>query len=183
MQKTLYANQIEQTMKKYYLAFILICFSLSSAIAQEVVSLPNYSMKLSLETTASKEKIWSLWADVENWKQFDERLEYSFLQDDRPFEQGAIGYLKGKGAPKTKFVLTHVDEGVAFSEVLKLPLGQTILLKRYFETSESGKTIFTHEVSFQGRLKSAFHLFLSGPFKKDLKLVMEKMREIAEQKQ
>ena len=171
--------------QKLILVFVLAWFSLSlaNAKADEVISLPNYAMKLSVETTASKADIWHLWADVANWKRFDERLEYSFIEGDGLFVEGAIGYLKGKGAPKTKFILTKVDTGLSFTEVLKLPLGQSIHLRRYFEPSEAEKTIFTHQVTFKGGLKSAFHLFLAGSFKKDLKLVMEKMKQLAEQNQ
>ena len=153
----------------------------ATAQANDVQILPNYSMKLSIETDATKEKIWQLWKNVTEWKKFDERLEYSYLIEGHSFEKGAIGYVKSKGAPKSQFELIEVIEGESFIEVLKLPLGQTIHLHRYFEPSESDKTIFTHEVRFKGGLKGVFHFFLGGPFKKDLKLVMEKMRKIAEQ--
>ena len=161
--------------------FIFLVFSAESSMAKDVQTLPNYSMKLSIETSASKEQIWQLWSKVDEWKIYDERLEYSYLIDGASFEAGAEGYIKGKGAPKTKFKLIEVVENKSFIEVLKLPLGQTIHLHRYFEPSADDKTIFTHEVRFKGGLKSVFYLFLKGPFKKDLKLVMEKMRELAEQ--
>lgn len=149
----------------------------------EVVELPNYSMKLSMQTTASKTAIWKLWSDVKNWKHFDERLEYSFLVDDAPFVVGSTGYVKGKGAPKTQFTLTRVEAGLSFTEVLKLPLLQTVHLQRHFEQNSEGKTIFTHEVSFKGGLKPIYYRLLAGSFKKDLKLVMEKMKALAESKE
>ena len=169
-------------MIRYFISFfIFLVFYAESSLATEVQTLPNYSMKLSIETSASKEKIWQLWAKVDKWKTYDERLQYSYLIDGASFETGAQGYIKGKGAPKTKFKLIEVVENKSFIEVLYLPLGQTIHLHRYFEPSADGKTIFTHEVRFKGGLKSVFHLFLNGPFKKDLKLVMAKMKELAEQ--
>lgn len=164
---------------KILLVCSVSCFSYS-VFGNEVIKLPNYSMKMSMETTASKATIWRLWEDVENWKQFDERLEYSYLLGEKNFEEGAIGYLKGKGAPKTRFVLTQVTTGVSFVEVLKLPLGQTIHLQRYFEISDNNKTIFTHEVNFKGRLKPLYYWLLAGEFKKDLKKVMLKMKLLAE---
>jgi hypothetical protein len=73
-----------------------------------------------------------------------------------------------------------VDQGNSFTEVLKLPLYQTVHLQRYFEASDEGKTIFTHEVTFKGGLKSVYYGLFGGAFKKDLPLVMEKLKNIAE---
>ena len=162
------------------LSVVFLVIAAQPSLAKDVQILPNYVMKLSIETNASKEQIWQLWSNVKEWKAFDERLEYSYLEDDQPFAAGAIGYVKGKGAPKTKFKLTEVKQGESFIEVLYLPLGQTIHLHRYFEPSAEDKTIFTHEVRFKGGLKGPYYLFLKGAFKKDLKLVMEKMKELAE---
>ena len=153
---------------------------IASAYANEVIKLPNYAMKLSIETTASKAKIWHLWEDVENWKDYDERLEYSYLVDNAPFETGAVGYVKGKGAPKSKFVLTKVIKEESFTEVLQLPLWQSIHLQRYFEESQNDNTVFTHEVQFKGGMKSVFYWLLAGPFKKDLQKVMTEMKALAE---
>lgn len=164
---------------------VLLLFSMLSASisANEIVKLPDYGMKLSIVTKASKAAIWQLWEDVDNWKDFDERLEYSYLIDGARFEKGAIGYIKGQGAPKTRFELTQVNNGVAFTEVLYLPLWQTIELKRYFEESEAGHTVFTHEVNFKGALKPLFYCFLARSFAKDLKKVMTTMKTLAQMRE
>lgn len=57
---------------------------------------------------------------------------------------------------------------------------QTVELKRYFIENEDGTITFTHEVSFKGRLRSVAYALLCGAFKKDLKLVVERLKEIAE---
>ncbi|GAB2191995.1 SRPBCC family protein [Sessilibacter sp. MAH2] len=170
------------------LTVLLLCLPMTLVAEpnakDQIVDLPGYAFKYSVTTTASKETIWQLWYDVENWKSFDERLIYSYLEDGYEFENGAIGYLKGKGTPsRTKFELKNIQPGVSFEEELKLPLYQTVLLKRYFEPSEDSTTTFTHEVVFQGSLAWLFTLFLEGPFKGDIILVMNKMRELAESKQ
>lgn len=154
----------------------------NKAAANDEIELGYYSMKLSIETSASKADVWAIWEDVDNWKDFDERLQYSYLIDDAEFKAGATGLLKGKNAPKTRFVLAQVDQGVSFTQVLKLPLGQTVHLKRYFEKTENANTKFTHEVIFKGRLRSIYHLILAGPFKKDLKKVMPSLKKLAEEK-
>lgn len=163
--------------------FILISILSMNTYAAEVIELPNCSLKLSVETSAKKSTIWRLWSDVENWKKFDTILEYSFLTDNAEFKRGAIGYLKAKGAPKTKFVLIEVNESVSFIESLKVPLWQSIDLQRYFEVNENGTTIFTHEVNFKGGLRHIYYALLSGTFKKELKHVMTNLKEVAEEEE
>ena len=163
------------------LAIIILSIFLSiRANSSEVVELPNCSLKYSVETTASKSTIWKLWTDVENWKQFDTILEYSYLVDDAYFELGAIGYINANGAPKTKFEIVELKEPESFTLSLKLPLWQTMELQRYYEENEFGYTTFTHEVNFKGGLRHIYYALLASTFKKELINVMENLKEIAE---
>ena len=138
-------------------------------------------MSYSADTTASKERIWELWTDVENWKQFDERLEYSDLVDGQPFGEGAVGYMKGTGAPRTRFRIENVQPMESFSVRLFLPLAQSLELQRFFETTEDDHTRFTHVVEFQGFLKPVTYLFISRAFKSDLIKVVDSIQEIADE--
>ncbi len=147
-----------------------------------IVDLPGPAFKYTITAEAPAETVWQLWQDVDNWKEFDERLKYSYLESGYSFENGAVGYLKGKGAPKTRFVLENIDPGQSFDEILGLPLGQKILLKRIINYSDDNSTTFTHEVHFLGGLKGFFYPFLKGPFKKDIVLVMKAMKTLAEQR-
>jgi len=162
------------------LACLSACSSTTQPNIEDVVELPNYSLKYSVETTAKKSTIWRLWSDVENWKKFDTLLEYSYLVDDAKFETGAIGYLNAKGAPKTKFKLIEVNPGISFTERLSVPLYQTIDLQRYFEINEKGTTTFTHEVNFKGSLKPVMYALLCRTFKKELIHVMRNLKDVAE---
>ncbi len=149
----------------------------------DVKVLPHCSFKLSVHTSASKNTIWRLWSDVENWKEFDTELRYSYLVGDSKFSAGAIGYLKANGAPKTKFVLTEFEELESFTESLRIPLFQVIELKRYFEADSNGGTTFTHEVVFKGGLKFIMYSLLAGKFKRELVNVMENLKEVAEREE
>ena len=162
---------------------LLLTATTMQAKTGEVVVLPNCSLKLSVETSASKHTIWRLWTDVENWKKFDTILEYSHLVDDAGFTQGAVGYLKARGAPKTKFELIEVKESESFIESLKTPLYQTIELQRYFEVNENGNTTFTHEVNFKGGLRHIMYALLAGTFKKELRHVMSNLKAVAEKEE
>ena len=136
-----------------YFSFItLFCIVLFCPLSYsaEVVKISRYSFKYSATTTASPKTLWGLWRDVENWKDFDERLSYSYLAEGHTFKKGAVGYLKGKNAPKTKFILTEVTPEVSFTEHLKIPLYQTIELQRYYKKNADGTITFTHQVNFKG---------------------------------
>ena len=148
--------------------------------ADDIVELPGYAFKYSVETSASKATIWRLWEDVENWKKYDTVLQYSYLKDDAEFEAGAIGYIKAKGAPRTRFELIKVNKPDSFVESLKLPLFNSLLLKRYFEVNEAGKTTFTHEIEFKGPLRWLMYALIGGTFKKETPLVMGRLKDVAE---
>ena len=169
--------------------FAVIAFFIASAVfsasndVDKVLVLPNYTLKLSVVTSARKETIWKLWEDVENWKKFDTLLEYSNLDPNHTFAAGATGVIKARGATKTQFELIDVREGVSFIEKLKVPFYQSIELHRYFEQSEQGVTIFTHEVRFKGRLRSLVYLIAASSFKKELPLVMNRLGALAEQQE
>ena len=158
----------------------------ANELAQPKVEvLPAYRLSLSLPTSASPETIWALWKDVENWKQFDTLLEYSYLEKGHVFEDGSNGFIKARGAARTRFTLSDVAEGVSFTETLFVPLYQQIELKRYVQAipasdTKEAHTLFTHEVVFKGRLRFLIYAVAASSFKKELPLVMQRLRELAE---
>ena len=167
---------------RYLLFFFVACSVVfaSDKPIDEVQVLDGYRLKYSVATTAEQSTIWSLWADVENWNKFDTLLEYSYLDEGYEFELGATGVIKADGARKTRFRLTEVNQGVSFTETLYVPLYQRIELKRYFEKTSNGETIFTHEVVFKGRLRFVIYAAAASSFKKELPLVMGRLRDVAE---
>lgn len=154
--------------------------SASETRSNKVEVLTAYRLKYSVETIAQKSTIWRLWSDVERWKAFDTLLEYSRLDQGQVFELGATGVIKAEGASETRFKLTEVTHGVSFTETLFVPLFQNIELKRYFEKSTNGKTIFTHEVVFKGRLRFLIYAAAANSFKRELPLVMRRLKDVAE---
>ena len=168
------------------------CYSLVSFAADDepelnvkpkVQVLKGYRLKYSVETSASQSTIWRLWSDVKHWNKFDTLLEYSYLDNGNEFEQGATGVIKAEGANKTRFKLQDVVDGVSFTETLYVPLYQSIDLKRYFEESDTGTTVFTHEVVFRGRLRFLIYAVAASTFKSELPLVMGRLKDVAEQEE
>jgi len=158
------------------LSAVILLFCNNVAAAQS-----KYVLTHSMTTTASPETIWGLWEDVENWKRFDTLLEYSKLENNANFTTGARGVIKAEGAPKTKFKLFDVVLGKSFTERLYVPLYQVIDLKRHVGLNENGETVFTHEVHFKGRLRFFIHWVAAKSFKKELPLVMGRLKDVAEE--
>lgn len=157
-----------------------LLFTILLIAATNATEKSKYVLSHSVITTASPETIWGLWEDVENWKKFDTLLEYSTLDPEGTFTSGTNGIIKAEGAPKTKFKLLDVVKGERFTERLYVPLYQIIDLKRRVEVTEDKQTRFTHEVHFKGRLRVFIHLAAASRFKKELPLVMGRLKTIAE---
>ena len=131
-----------------------------------------------LETSASPETIWKIWADVPNWQIWDTEIEKAELKGD--FAKGTKGILFPKKGRKAKFKIVAIEEGKSYTFKTNLPLGG-LFVKRTLEV-RNGKTFFTHEVWFQGLTKGVFSKMLGKEFRKVLPEVMQNIQKIAESK-
>ena len=137
----------------------------------------NTHFSHTLETRANPAKIWQIWSDVPNWKQWDTGLKSAELGG--AFAIGTKGKLIPDKGPKSSFILTELVEGKSYTFKTKLPLG-ALHVKRFLEEKE-GKTYFTHEVWFSGLSKGIFGSALGKNYRRILPEVMARIREIAEQ--
>lgn len=129
-----------------------------------------------LETSASPEKIWAIWIDVEHWSIWDTELQDAYM--DEPFELGAIGKLTPKRGRISTFRISQFNSGNSYTFTLRLPFC-SLNVHRYL-VSRAGITYFTHEVSFRGLFAWIFGLLLGRQFKAALPGVMDNVRSIAE---
>ncbi|WP_245565043.1 SRPBCC family protein [Spirosoma spitsbergense] len=136
----------------------------------------NVHFSHTLETRALPEKIWQLWTDVPNWKDWDDGLKSAALTG--PFQQGAIGMLTPDKGPTSKFVVDSLVPDQSYTIKTKLPFG-SLYVKRYL-TVEEGKTQFTHEVWFSGLTKGLFARVLGKHYRTILPDVMRRISVLAE---
>jgi hypothetical protein len=129
-----------------------------------------------IKTSASPEKIWSIWIDVENWSKWDTELLDSHL--DSPFGLGAVGKLTPKTGRVSTFKISQFNPGKSYTFSIRLPLC-SLNIHRYLSSKSDG-THFTHEISFQGFLSFVFALLLGRKFKAVLPHVMKNVKQIAE---
>lgn len=108
----------------------------------------------------TKEQMWELFADVNNWHTWDEGIEFAELEGR--FERGNYFTLKPKGGPKLKVELLETTVNQRFLDVTKLPLAK-MYDNHTFEETPTGLKI-TNTISVKGILSFVW-----------IKLVAQKM--------
>lgn len=129
-------------------------------------------------TTAGSEKIWQLWTDVPNWKQWDKGLKDAIFKGD--FVAGAKGKLIPDKGPRTKFIITEVIRNQSYTFKTRIPFGW-LVIRRTMEV-KMGRTYFTHDVEFTGLLKKILANKLGKRYREMLPEVMTSLKQIAESK-
>lgn len=133
--------------------------------------------KHTMTTSASKEQIWSLWTRPETWGSWDGGLKSA--QVDGVFKQGARGQLIDVSGRSSSFTITVVELLRNYAFEVKLPLAR-LTVRRFFEASGNGETIFTHDVRFSGLSAWIFAQIYGPGFRAELPHTMQRLAEFAE---
>ncbi len=96
----------------------------------------------------TKEQMWKLFADVNNWQTWDEGIEFAKLEGK--FEKGNFFMLRPKGGPDVKVELLETEENKMFLDVTKFPLAK-MYDKHTFEETQEGLKI-TNTITVKGVL-------------------------------
>ncbi|SHN01017.1 SRPBCC family protein [Mucilaginibacter sp. OK098] len=96
----------------------------------------------------TKEQMWKLFADVNNWPSWDEGIEFTELKGK--FEKGNFFILKPKGGPKLKVELLETVTNKSFLDVTPFPLAKMYDNHTFEETPEGLK--ITNTISVKGLL-------------------------------
>jgi hypothetical protein len=128
-----------------------------------------------LSTKASPERLWHVWTDVANWKRWDYHLEYSKVNGK--FREGATGIIKSGRAKETSFLIEKAKK-YELTIAVELPLA-TLRINRHAR-KQRNMTEFTHETSFEGPMGFAYGIFFGARFRRELPVVMGKVRQLAE---
>lgn len=89
---------------------------------------------------ATREQLWKLFADVNNWYKWDKGIEYARMSGN--FEQGNSFELKPKGGPKVKIELVEAIAPATFTDCTKFPLAR-MYGRHTFEDTPDGLKITT----------------------------------------
>jgi hypothetical protein len=130
----------------------------------------------SIETDASPEAIWPLYADVPAWPRWDQGLEWVRLNG--PFSAGTTGTLKVPGQDPLAFKLGDVRLLKGFSDETYLP-GLVIIFDHSLEPTASGKTRITHRVIITGPAAEVEGPQLGPQITADVPEAMESLARLA----
>lgn len=97
---------------------------------------------------ATKEQMWKLFSDVNNWHKWDKGIDYAKIEGK--FEQGNFFELKPKGNGKVKIELYKTIENQKFIDLTKFPLAKMYGEHTFEETPEGLK--ITTKMSVEGIL-------------------------------
>ncbi|MCD0471619.1 SRPBCC family protein [Flavobacterium sp. JAS] len=98
--------------------------------------------------SVTKEQMWNLFADVNNWHTWDTGIEYAKLEGK--FEKGNHFLLRPKGGPNVKVELLEVLENKRFLDVTNFPLAK-MYDEHLFEETPDGLKI-TNSITVKGLL-------------------------------
>jgi hypothetical protein len=102
-------------------------------------------------TEVTKEQMWKLFADVNNWHRWDTGIEYARMQGN--FEKGNHFLLKPKKGPKIKIQLVEAIENKKFVDLTRFPMAKMYGEHTFEETPQGLKITTTMKVEgFMGFL-------------------------------
>ncbi len=93
---------------------------------------------------ATKEQMWKLFSDVNNWHHWDTGIEFAKMEGK--FEKGNYFILKPKGGPKVKIELFETIENAKFVDFTKFPLAKMFGEHTFEETAQGLKITTTMKV-------------------------------------
>ncbi|MDB5255473.1 MAG: polyketide cyclase, partial [Chitinophagaceae bacterium] len=123
----------------------------------------------------TKEQLWKLFANVDNWATWDEGVDFAELQGK--FEKGNFFTFKPKGGPKLKIELIEATENKSFTDFTKFPLAK-MYGKHTFEETPEGLKITT-TMSVEGILSFLWIKLVAQGIVDALPADMEKQIETA----
>ena len=92
----------------------------------------------------TKEQMWKLFSDVNNWQTWDESIEFAHLEGK--FEQGNFFVFQPKGGPKIKLKILEAIENYKFVDLTTFPFAKMYGDHTFEETPEGLKLTTTMKV-------------------------------------
>jgi hypothetical protein len=101
----------------------------------------------SLETSASPERLWALYADVPAWTAWDRGLDR--VEIDGPLAAGSTGRITPSGMEVLPFTVTWAEEGRGFTDETPA-MGHVLRFTHLLDALPGGGTRVTHRVEVEG---------------------------------
>lgn len=124
---------------------------------------------------ATKEQLWKLFIDVNNWPKFNDGIEFSKLEGR--FETGNHYTMKPKGGPRIKVILYDVVENKRCLEVTNFPMAKMYYDHVLEDTSQGLK--LTNTITMKGPLTFLWVKMMLKKVAESMPLHMEQQIKIA----
>jgi hypothetical protein len=98
-----------------------------------------------ITTECTKEQIWKLMSNINDWNKWDHSVEQSVLQGD--FKTGSSFLLKPKGGPKVHIKLVEVTAPTYFKDQTRFPLAKMNGEHWYEDTPQGLKITVTMTIT------------------------------------
>jgi len=131
----------------------------------------------SVEINCGQDRIWQLWTDVENWRQWDHDVEYSSLEGS--FRDDEKGILKPTQGPRSEFTMLDVKEQECFTTRSSLPLCTSMDFIHQMERVGTKLTV-KHIVIISGALTPLFSRVIGKGVARGLPSAMTRLALLAE---
>ncbi len=112
-----------------------------------------WSYEHTVETSATRDAVWALYADVPGWPAWDMGLER--VEIDGPLAAGAAGRITPAGQDALPFTITWAEVGYGFADETAVP-AHVIRFRHTLETLAGGGTRITHRVEIDGPAGAEF---------------------------
>ncbi|NUR64071.1 MAG: hypothetical protein HOV87_36245 [Catenulispora sp.] len=129
-----------------------------------------------ISSSAAPAAFFARWADMATWPEWNADTEWVRL--DGPFAAGATGVLKPKGGPKTKFVVTKLDDR-EFTDV-SLLAGARLTFQHVVGAAADGTTSVEVTVTLAGPLARVWNLVLGKGIGRTLQRDLDSLKAAAE---
>lgn len=97
--------------------------------------------------SATKEKIWDFYSDIQKWYVWERDLKNITL--DQGFKTGSVGVMELEGMPPMEYTLTAVKENEEFWDITKTPAGSIYFGHELTEADDQTVQI-KHTVRLEG---------------------------------
>jgi len=138
----------------------------------------NWKVTEKVSTKASKEEIWAIWEDVQNWPMWDNDLEWSRIEGS--FEEGAKGELKPKGWPVTSFLITNLSIENSFETETCMPFTKLVFDHQILE--ENGVNQIIHTATARGLLAPILKFTLGRKLQREFIHSLKQLAKLTEEK-
>lgn len=95
-------------------------------------------------TKVTKEQMWKLWSDVNNWTTWDNSIDFALLNGK--FEAGNFYIFQPKGSSKMKIEIYETVENFKFTDLTNFPLAKMYGEHTFEETANGLKITTTMKV-------------------------------------